>query len=674
MRRILRRLAVALVLLAVFAIAAAFLTAALVRFDRVAMPGDDAILNTDRLPLEAAYDVLGRSISPAEASDLAKTPEGSTTLSPASGAIRIDDELVRAGRDIFYRETFGNEVFFSDILGILDGGLSPFRFGSAISNLAGRGTTNLQVRLTRDVQVGERLWRAGELVPTELDVPRGSVVPLGVRVFYDRGAVRVGITCALCHATVDKATGKVVEGAPNTDLNAGLLLALARNPAAVWPQTGLLSLKEFQTRPDQFVRRSETGTDLLPDPVTLANAIRGMLGLWPAGSVDTTADLVVNPTSIPASFTRDAWPYGWSGQAAIGPFRGLASLSDMVHGPANDATALAPASQAFFGVDPELYLATLLQDASDPLFRFDPSSGAKPSEVFAAIDPTPGVPGLGRFAILPGFVRANYVSANGLIPVRPGEPVGYAMAALAAFQNTLRPPDAVRPGSQDDQPAASRGTVELGRRVFDRAGCLACHSGPALTSHRVWPVEVIGTEPSRASAFANREENAAKPQIFAPDTPYPLPAEPRLVPVPIPDEGQLKLAWAHNQTQGGYKVPGLLGLAWSPPYLHDGGVAIGPDPDRRAGSGAGADPRNSLRALVDRSLRGEVVAANKARPDLVRARVTGEGHAFWADRDAGFTEAERDALVDYLLSLDRLQIAPAPDAVATEPAGSIPRR
>jgi hypothetical protein len=663
MRRFLRWLGFGLAGLLALLIIGLAVAASLIRLDRVVLPGEDAVLNRDRLPVEAAFDVLGRSVSSAEADAMQATPEGRAALSPAAGAIRVDGALVSAGRDIFYRETFGNEVFLSDILGILDGGLSPLGYASAIAALAGRGTTDLRVRLSRDLRVGDRIWRAGETVPTGLDVPKGEWLPLGIRLFYDRGAVRVGVTCALCHARVDAATGRVVEGAPNTDLNVGLLLALAGNPAAVWPQTGLQSLAEFQTRPDRFVRRSTEGTVLVPDPVPLAATIREMLGLWPRGSVDTTGDLVVNPTSIPTTFTREAWPYGWSGQAAIGPFRGLASLSNVVHGLGSDATALAPAAQTLFGVDPELYLATILQGAPDSAFRFEPGTGEKPSDIFAAADPTPGVPGVGRFVSMPGFLRANYVTSYGLLPVRPGEPVGYATAALAAFQDRLRPPDAVRPGSGGDRPPATRAVVDLGRRVFERAGCAACHSGPALTSHRVWPAEVIGTEPSRARAFAGLEANVAQPQIYATDTPVPVPTGARLVPVPIPDEGQLKLAWAHNRTQGGYKVPGLLGLAWSAPYLHDGGVAMGRDIEGAAGAAHPAEPRNSLRALVDRSLRAKVTAANEASPALTRARVTGAGHAFFVDREAGYTEAERDALVDYLLSLDRLQPEPAPDAV-----------
>ena len=46
---------------------------------------------------------------------------------------------------------------------------------------------------------------------------------------------------------------------------------------------------------------------------------------------------------------------------------------------------------------------------------------------------------------------------------------------------------------------------------------------------------------------------------------------------------------------------------------------------------------NSLRALVDRDLRAKVIAANAASDTARIARVTGKGHAFWADAGSGVT-------------------------------------
>ncbi len=68
--------------------------------------------------------------------------------------------------------------------------------------------------------------------------------------------------------------------------------------------------------------------------------------------------------------------------------------------------------------------------------------------------------------------------------------------------------------------------------------------------------------------------------------------------------------------------------------------------------GGAPEPANSLRALVDRQLRAKVVAANEASAKARTARVTGRGHAYWVDGVGGFSQADQQALVAYLLSVD----------------------
>lgn len=68
--------------------------------------------------------------------------------------------------------------------------------------------------------------------------------------------------------------------------------------------------------------------------------------------------------------------------------------------------------------------------------------------------------------------------------------------------------------------------------------------------------------------------------------------------------------------------------------------------------GIAPDPRNSLRAMVDRKLRHKVVEANRRSSALKDVHITGEGHEFWVDPLAGFTVEEQEALLDYLLGLD----------------------
>jgi cytochrome c5 len=582
----------------------------------------------------------------------APMPDEAGLANPGRYPLAAGDEALAArGREAFYRETFGNEVFLTDVMGMLDGGLSLFEVSRALTLLAGGGTGDLQVRLAKPVTIGGRTYGKGELVSTGLDVERGSLFPLGIKTFYDRGRVRMGITCALCHAAVEPGSGKVVEGAPNADLNVGLMMALASNTTAYYMHGSTPSLDPFRTDPNRSVATKGGGRERLPDPEALEAEAKLQAASWPPGSFDSSPDLVTNPTSIPSSFTAQGHPYGWSGHAALGPFAGLSALNNNVHALNSDTTAQAEAAPVLFGLDPEVYLGTLLQRAPST-FRFDPASGRKPSEVLAAADPTPGVPGINSYAVLPSFPSADYVTTNGLIATSPGETVGYANDAMSAFQNRLRPPDTKVPPE----------TIASGRAVFERAGCAGCHGGPAYTNNRVVPAPEIGTEPSRARSFAKTEASLKPPSLPPPGTPFPVPAGTATLPVPMDEakRGQVQLAWAHAGTPGGYKVPNLIGLAWSAPYLHDSGVAVGSDPERlgiagTVNAGTPADPANSLRALVDRELRAQVVAANKAAPAARIARVTGEGHAYWADEGAGISGAEQAALIAYLLSLDRLK-------------------
>lgn len=622
------------------------------RFSYAPMPDQADVLNRDRYAIRTAYDLLGRRVSSDEAERMKATPEGWAALSPGRGAVAIDEALVRRGREAFYRETFGNEVFLSDVMGMLDGGVSPFEVARAVIALGGGATTNLRVRMSRDVTVGERTWRKGEEVPTGLDVAKGAPAIIGIRTFYDRGTLRMGITCALCHAAVDPASGKVVEGAPNTDLNAGLLMALSKNAGAYFMH-GSVDLAAHPGDPARTVTQTDGAKAALPDLQKFEAAAKVQVASWPPGSFDSSADRITNPTSIPSSFSAYGEPYSWSGREAVGPFKGLSSLNNNVHAANSDTTQQTAAARTLFGLDPELYLGTVLQNAARAALRYDPAGTKRPTEVLAAADPTPESPGLNRYAVLPSFPATNYMTDNGLFASVLGEPANHANNAMSAFQNLLRAPDA--------EPADAA-VLRAGRAVFERAGCAGCHSGPALTNNRIVPAAEIGTEPTRAKAGAKMEARLSPPAMFAIDTPFPLPEAPTIVSIPLEGEAleQVRLGWAHAGTDGGYKVPNLVGLAWTAPFLHDSGVAVGPDAAWQIGvpgtldAGIAPDPANSLRALVDRDLRARVVAANAASEKTRTARVTGEGHAIWVDRQAGFSDEDRDALVAYLLSVDRL--------------------
>src|SRR4028118_2404298 len=186
-----------------------------------------------------SYDVLGYVVDKDKAANLLQTEEGRQQLSPENGAVAVTEELINLGRKAFYSETFKDQVFQTEVAGANSGPINPVTMTKAIARLGGKPTTNLQIPIDEDVTIGGRTFTAGTLLNTGMDVPAGSIIPLGMRTSIEQGKIRVGITCALCHAAVDGNTGRVIEGAPNNDLNSGLVLAMATNSAAMFRQTGV---------------------------------------------------------------------------------------------------------------------------------------------------------------------------------------------------------------------------------------------------------------------------------------------------------------------------------------------------------------------------------------------------------------------------------------------------
>ena len=635
-----RRVGLALFVIALLAVAVGVL--AVFGPGYAYLPRESKVLNPEDFASAPAYDLWGRRVSAEEAPNL-----DARLLSPSSGGVRIDEETLRLGRQVFYQESYGNEVFLTDIMGLLDGPLPLWPYVKAILKLRGQATTNLRVALARDAVVGGRTFKEGELVDTGLDVPAGVLIPLGMKVKYGDFRLKVGLTCAACHSTVDPSTGKVIHGAPNRDLSTGLLMALASNSAAYFTHASREVLDAALKASGPTVYGSDGQPASIPNADVLEEGVDRVFLQWPPGFFDSTIDLVANPTDTPDSFTRDAHPYGFSGFASVGPFRGLAAFSNNVHAQNSDSLAQASVSLALFDLDAEAYLATILQRAATARYRYDPAGGRKPSEFFKDVDPTPEAPGVNEIVPSPTWPRLTYVAPDGVTVGSPGRYFFEQNNAVAAWQNTLVAPPQVRPNPRAEEGAA----------VFDRAGCRACHDGPAYTNNRVIPVDEIGTEPTRAASFKRTESAFAPPVLYAFDTPIPVPKEAKVMPVPVSGFPEDRFnGWAHGPSKGGYKVPALVGLALNAPYLHDGGVAVGADPTvvgvrATRGSRVTVDPANSLRALLDRVLREQVVRANASDPALAAVHIRGEGHAFWVDLESGYAAEEQQALIDFLLSI-----------------------
>jgi cytochrome c5 len=146
----------------------------------------------------------------------------------ATGAGTANDDMsldtISKGREIFRFDTFGNEPFWTDTLRmheVIEKSVDP--------------TTALKVGLKVDADA----LPPGILDKVDLKSPAttvallkmNAVVGLKAEVDADNHITRVGITCALCHASVDNSVmpgiGHRKDGWPNRELNVGAIIALS---------------------------------------------------------------------------------------------------------------------------------------------------------------------------------------------------------------------------------------------------------------------------------------------------------------------------------------------------------------------------------------------------------------------------------------------------------------
>ena len=154
--------------------------------------------------------------------------------------------MVASGREIFRYDTFGDEAFWTGLLKIeqavegaalggVGGGVSP---KTALAVGLKVDMDKLPASLVQQIQAGKVDLNspATTLALLKLD----AVVGLKASVSDDGGAPRLrslGISCALCHSTVDNAfapgIGHRLDGWPNRDLNVGAIIALAPDLSVV---------------------------------------------------------------------------------------------------------------------------------------------------------------------------------------------------------------------------------------------------------------------------------------------------------------------------------------------------------------------------------------------------------------------------------------------------------
>lgn len=135
-----------------------------------------------------------------------------------NGPNQPSEETLARGRDVFRNNTFGDEKFWTDTLHmnqVIESAVDP--------------VTALSVGLKVDADA----LPPGVLAGADLHSPATTVALLklnavvGVRAEVDASnhITRLGVTCALCHSTVDNSVapgiGRRMDGWPNHDLDPG---------------------------------------------------------------------------------------------------------------------------------------------------------------------------------------------------------------------------------------------------------------------------------------------------------------------------------------------------------------------------------------------------------------------------------------------------------------------
>jgi hypothetical protein len=618
-----------------------------------------------------SYDYFGKILSPTEAATLVQKKR----LDPHDpdaylkiGAVKITQKLLDVGEEIFFDRKIGDNFGLQRVFGFQLGFAKILpAVSTAIQAQKGKPTSNLLITLTQELKLGSQRFPAGSQFPTGLDLAQGKPLPIGLKLPGE-------ITCALCHVALSP-KGKQIKGVPNGDLAIPLLVALAPNSAAGFARLNLNPLDPRFQGNGKTILDSNGRSVRLPDPTIFEQVFDDLVLAVPFGHFESSPDGINNTTQIPPLFTFKSGPYTAGGEFAVGPFGGLGAVTNGVHSSEINLLAAAQQSATTLGIDREVYLGTVLQNAADPALRL-PDRPVKPSEwlrkvapdvLQAELEDQVTAPGLGSYP----NAQISLLTYNGLIfspATRDRSDIAngkffFANNAMSAWQNSLVPPPN---RSQANFNALKSGSVDRGAAVFT-SSCLSCHRSPFFTDNKIHSIAEIKTNPARAKSRLAQNALLVAPKMYSLDTPVPIPTNATVLEVPTAgisnQPNQLPIGLLPN---GGYKTPSLLGLYLTAPYLHDGGVAVRKnslavadngsyqllDPSGLGLSGTLSqgilpDAASSLRALIDRNLRSKVVTANRSNPALQVSNLDGSGHEFYVEG----SQRQQD-LINFLLALD----------------------
>jgi mono/diheme cytochrome c family protein len=164
---------------------------------------------------------------------------------------RVDAKLYKQGKQVFRYDTFGDEAYWSGQLQ-LDKAIEGAKNGGVGPGVSPK--TALAVGLKVDANALPKAVVNGiKKGKVDLNDPKTTLALLklnavvGVQGRFNRnGSLRsIGLTCAVCHSTVNNSfapgIGKRLDGWPNQDLNVGQIVSLAPN---LKPLTDALGVDE----------------------------------------------------------------------------------------------------------------------------------------------------------------------------------------------------------------------------------------------------------------------------------------------------------------------------------------------------------------------------------------------------------------------------------------------
>ena len=164
------------------------------------------------------------------------------------------NDLIANGRSIFRFDTFGDEAFWGGALQ-LHKAIEGANFGGIGPGISPNGALNLGLKVDVDAlpQPLQEQLRKGQV---NLDDPAATLAlfklnaVLGVKgIFQGNSLSSVGLSCAVCHSTVDNSfafgIGHRLDGWANRDLDVGKIIAAAPNLS---PFTNLLGVSDATVR------------------------------------------------------------------------------------------------------------------------------------------------------------------------------------------------------------------------------------------------------------------------------------------------------------------------------------------------------------------------------------------------------------------------------------------